>query len=166
MFDIGFWEIALIGILALVVIGPERLPKVARTIGHWFGKTRRFVEGVKGEVESEFDTAELKRLLHNQEVQLKELQNKIGEETGDIRSGFSYDLSGDNQSTDKNNDVDDYLEFVDEDDEKEHLQIAAEKHQLELEKQKSQAAAEITQTTDEESVVEHKQQPSSQDVGK
>jgi len=79
MFDIGFWEIMLISILAMVVIGPERLPGVARTVGHWFGKTRRFIEGVKGDVASEFDTSELKRLLHNQEVQLKELQSKIGE---------------------------------------------------------------------------------------
>jgi len=128
MFDIGFWEIMLISILAMVVIGPERLPKVARTVGHWFGKARRFVEGVKGEVENEFDTAELKRLLHNQEVQLKELQSKVNDEAGDIRSGFSYNLD-DDQSDDSNDDNqdDDYLEFLDEDEEKDHEQIAAEK---------------------------------------
>lgn len=146
MFDIGFWEIALISIMALVVIGPERLPKVARTMGHWFGKARRFVEGVKGEVESEFDTAELKRLLHNQEVQLKELQGKLNEEASDFRSGFSYNLEDEgkeNESKDDNAEIeDDYLEFMDEDEEKDHEQIAAEKKLKEQKKQqeKQQAA--------------------------
>ncbi len=77
MFDIGFWEILLILILALVVIGPQRLPRAARTLGLWVGKARRYVEGVKGEMEQEFDITEFKRVIHNQEVQLKELQQKI-----------------------------------------------------------------------------------------
>lgn len=77
MFDIGFWELALILILALIVIGPEKLPEVARTVGHWVGRVRKYIEGVKSEVEKEFDVAELKRTLHNQEVQLRELQGKI-----------------------------------------------------------------------------------------
>lgn len=132
MFDIGFWEIMLISILAMVVIGPERLPKVARTAGHWFGKTRRFIEGVKGEVESEFDTSELKRLMHNQEVQIKELQSKLNEESGNIRSGFSYNLEDENKGEQTDKPVeDDYLEFLDEDEEKDHEQIAAEKREKE-----------------------------------
>ncbi len=77
MFDIGFWEILLILVLALVVIGPERLPGAARTLGLWVGKARRYVEGVKGEMEQEFDISEFKRVIHNQEVQLKELQQKV-----------------------------------------------------------------------------------------
>ncbi len=77
MFDIGFWEVALILVLALIVIGPEKLPQVARTVGHWVGRARKYIEGVKNEVEKEFDTAELKRMLHNQEVQIRELQGKI-----------------------------------------------------------------------------------------
>ena len=79
MFDIGFWELFLILILALLVVGPERLPKAARTAGLWFGKARRYVEGVKEEVASEFDVGELKRMLHNQEVQINELQGKLNE---------------------------------------------------------------------------------------
>ena len=77
MFDIGFWEIFLIGILALLVIGPERLPGAARSAGYWIGRARRYVEGVKNDVESEFDVSEFKRLLHNQEVQITELQQKL-----------------------------------------------------------------------------------------
>jgi len=79
MFDIGFWELFLILILALLVVGPERLPKAARTAGYWFGKARRYVEGVKEEVASEFDVGELKRMVHNQEVQINELQNQLNE---------------------------------------------------------------------------------------
>ena len=81
MFDVGFWEILLIMILALVVIGPERLPGAARTLGLWVGKGRRYVEGVKSEVEQEFDISEFKRVIHNQEVQLNELQQKVSQST-------------------------------------------------------------------------------------
>lgn len=77
MFDIGFLELSIILILSLLVLGPERLPKAARTVGYWFGKARRYVEGMKSQVEAEFDSTEVKRLLHNQEVQIRELQNKI-----------------------------------------------------------------------------------------
>ena len=77
MFEIGFWEILLILILALLVIGPERLPGAARTAGFWFGKARRYIEGVRDEVSQEFDVSELKRLLHNQEIQINELQQKL-----------------------------------------------------------------------------------------
>lgn len=77
MFDIGFWEILLVLVLALVVIGPERLPGAARTLGLWVGKSRRFIEGVKSDVEEEFDISEFKRVIHNQEVQLKELQRQV-----------------------------------------------------------------------------------------
>ncbi len=89
MFDIGFWEILLIGVLALVVLGPERLPKAAKTVGYWVGKGRRYIEGVKQEVASEFDASELKRLLHNQEVQLKELQSKIDVSQNEINENYT-----------------------------------------------------------------------------
>lgn len=77
MFEIGFWEIFLILILALLVIGPERLPSAARKAGYWVGRARRYVEGVRNEVEQEFDVSEFKRLMHNQEVQINELQRKL-----------------------------------------------------------------------------------------
>ena len=83
MFDVGFWEIFLIMILALVVIGPERLPGAARTLGLWVGKSRRFIEGVKSDVEQEFDVSEFKRVIHNQEIQLKELQQQVNQKTLD-----------------------------------------------------------------------------------
>jgi len=77
MFDVGFLELVVIMVLGLLVLGPERLPKAAQKVGYWFGKARRYVEGMKEQVEAEFDGAEVKRLLHNQEVQIRELQDKI-----------------------------------------------------------------------------------------
>ena len=53
MFDVGFWELTIIAVVALVVIGPERLPKVARTAGHWIGRGRRFVASVKADIDKE-----------------------------------------------------------------------------------------------------------------
>ena len=84
MFDIGFWEIALILVLALVVLGPERLPGAAKKVGYWVGKGRRYIEGVKNEVSKELDSTELKRLLHNQSVQLEELKNQVNRTTHDV----------------------------------------------------------------------------------
>ena len=67
MFDIGFMELALIGVVALVVIGPERLPGVARTAGKWIGNARRFVSSVQADINMEVNKAdELKRLLEEQ----------------------------------------------------------------------------------------------------
>jgi len=53
MFDIAFSEIALIAVVALVVIGPERLPRVARTLGHMFGRLQRYVNDVKADINRE-----------------------------------------------------------------------------------------------------------------
>ena len=93
MFDIGFLELAVILVLSLLVLGPERLPKAAKTVGYWFGKARRYVEGMKAQVESEFDTAEVKRLLRNQEVQIRELQGKI-QDTADVNQFLDDDDPG------------------------------------------------------------------------
>ena len=86
MFDVGFWEILLIGVLALVVIGPERLPGAARQAGYFVGKARRYIEGVKSEVASELDVNEFKRMMHNQEVQINELQQKLKSSIDDVKS--------------------------------------------------------------------------------
>ncbi len=62
MFDIAFTELIVIGIIALVVIGPERLPKVARTVGGWLGKLNRYAAQVKDDVNREMKLEELKKL--------------------------------------------------------------------------------------------------------
>lgn len=78
MFDIGFWELCLIGIVSLIVIGPEKLPKVARLAGFWVGKTRHMVASVKEEIKEEFKEEELRALL-------KEQQEKIDSMTGSLK---------------------------------------------------------------------------------
>ena len=77
MFDVCFWEILLILVMALVIIGPERLPGAARKAGFFVGKARRYIEGVRSEVESELDVSEFKRMMHNQETQINELQKQL-----------------------------------------------------------------------------------------
>jgi sec-independent protein translocase protein TatB len=62
MFDIGFSELVVIGVVALVVIGPERLPKVARTMGILFGRMQRYVTQVKADINREMDLAELNKV--------------------------------------------------------------------------------------------------------
>ncbi|NOQ89718.1 MAG: twin-arginine translocase subunit TatB [Gammaproteobacteria bacterium] len=88
MFDVGFWEILLIVVLALVVIGPERLPGAARQAGLFIGKARRYIEGVRSEVESELDINEFKRMMHNQEVQINELQQQLKSGVDDVKSSL------------------------------------------------------------------------------
>jgi sec-independent protein translocase protein TatB len=61
MFDIGFSELLVIGVVALIVIGPERLPKVARTAGHLFGRFQRYVSSVKADIGREMDLEELRK---------------------------------------------------------------------------------------------------------
>ncbi len=93
MFDVGFWEILLILVLALVVIGPERLPGAARKAGYFVGKARRYIEGVRSEVESELDVNEFKRMLHNQEVQINELQQQIKAGVDEVKSELPDDIA-------------------------------------------------------------------------
>lgn len=66
MFDVGFSELLLTALVALLVIGPERLPKVARTIGLWTGRARRFVNQVKEDIDREIKAEELKRVMQEQ----------------------------------------------------------------------------------------------------
>jgi len=61
MFDIGFTELLMIGVVALIVIGPERLPKVARTAGHLYGRMQRYVSSVKSDISHEIEIDELRR---------------------------------------------------------------------------------------------------------
>jgi len=80
MFDIGFSEIVLIMVIALIVVGPERLPRLARSTGLWIGKIRGFVASVKAEIDHELATEELRKTLSRQ-AEMPELEEIIEEAT-------------------------------------------------------------------------------------
>ncbi|HFC30557.1 MAG TPA: twin-arginine translocase subunit TatB, partial [Oceanospirillales bacterium] len=86
MFDIGFSELFMILVIALVVIGPERLPGVARKIGRYVRKAKETFENVKREVESELETEELNRRLAENNIlqETKELVNETEKELKNI----------------------------------------------------------------------------------
>lgn len=99
MFDIGFSELFLVLVVALIVIGPERLPTVARKVGRFIGKAKRSFDSVKREVQSEFETEELnKRLAENNILNdIKETANDVSEELKDIAK-----KAGEKMPTEKN----------------------------------------------------------------
>ena len=80
MFDVGFQEITLIGLIALIVVGPERLPRMARTLGLWMGKIRYYVGQVKSDIDREVRAQELKEMLDKPARELEELKG-VAEET-------------------------------------------------------------------------------------
>ena len=80
MFDIGFQEITLLGVIALIVVGPERLPKMARTLGLWMGKIRFYVNQVKSDIDREVRAQELKEMLDKPARDLEDVY-KVAEET-------------------------------------------------------------------------------------
>ena len=86
MFDVGFTEIMLIGVVALVVIGPERLPAVARTVGQYVGKLQRFVTGVKRDIRNELESGELKDLIGDQKAQIDELRKMVNTTRRDLEA--------------------------------------------------------------------------------
>ena len=87
MFDFGFWEIILVLMVALVVVGPERLPGLARTVGLWLGKAKRIVADIKTEIDRELAAAELKKALDEQEAtsEVYEVIEETRKAAADIR---------------------------------------------------------------------------------
>ena len=86
MFDIGFSEIIVIGIVALVVIGPERLPRVARTLGVLFGRLQRYVTQVKSDINREMDLAELNRVKDEFEGAARSFKQDIESKGAEVQS--------------------------------------------------------------------------------
>jgi sec-independent protein translocase protein TatB len=91
MFDIGIWELALIGLLALIVLGPNRLPEVARTAGKWVGSLRRFVASVKEDFDQELRTEDLSELRKLQQ-ELSETRQLIQRSSSDALERLQRDV--------------------------------------------------------------------------
>lgn len=88
MFDFGFWEMLMVVLIALVVVGPERLPGLARTAGFWVGKAKRMINDVKAEIHEELAAEELKKALDEQDLmedvyEVIEETKKVGEDIKD-----------------------------------------------------------------------------------
>jgi sec-independent protein translocase protein TatB len=74
MFDISFAEMLVIGVVALIVLGPERLPRVAHTLGHLFGRAQRYVNDVKNDIQREMELEELKKLKNSVEETARSIE--------------------------------------------------------------------------------------------
>jgi sec-independent protein translocase protein TatB len=88
MFDIGFSEMLVIALVALIVIGPERLPKVARTLGHLFGRMQRYVNDVKADINREIQLDELKDLQKSVEDSARAIEQTVSREISTTESEF------------------------------------------------------------------------------
>ena len=76
MLDIGFLELLIIAVVGLLVLGPERLPRAARTAGLWVGKIKRTVSGMQREISAQLETEELRQKLNEQQKKLDDSLNK------------------------------------------------------------------------------------------
>ena len=87
MFDIGFTEILVIAVVALIVIGPERLPKTARTLGHLFGRLQRYVNEVKADINREMEIDELRKLQQEVQTAARDIETSISTAAREVESG-------------------------------------------------------------------------------
>ncbi len=79
MFDFGFWELAIVLVVALLVVGPDKLPILAARVGRWAGKAKRMIQSVRSDIESEIKAAELKEMLEKQQNEISELRGILSE---------------------------------------------------------------------------------------
>ena len=86
MFDISFSELVVIGVVALIVIGPERLPKVARTLGHLLGRAQRYVNDVKSDISREVQLDELRKLQSQVSDSARELESSMRQQIETART--------------------------------------------------------------------------------
>jgi len=80
MFDIGFSELLVIGVVALIVIGPEKLPRMARTVGHLAGRLQRYVADVKADINREIELDELRKMRDSMQQAASEMRSSVESE--------------------------------------------------------------------------------------
>jgi sec-independent protein translocase protein TatB len=94
MIDFGFDKLALIGAVALIVIGPEKLPRVARTVGHMLGKAQRYVADVKAEVNRSIELDELKKMKTEFESAARDVEKSVKDEVQQASASLESSWSG------------------------------------------------------------------------
>ena len=88
MFDIGFSELLLFGIIALVVLGPEKLPHAVRTAGRYYAKFRRTVATLQSEIEAELDLAETRKQMQEELAKIRQAEADMKKEMDALRTSF------------------------------------------------------------------------------
>ncbi len=86
MFDFSFTEIFVIAVVGLIVIGPERLPRVARTMGHLFGRMQRYVSEVKADINREMELEELRKLQSSMQDAAREIEQGVSSQVSYIEN--------------------------------------------------------------------------------
>ena len=94
MFDLGFSELLVIALVALVVIGPERLPRVARTLGHLAGRLQRYVADVKADINREVELDELRKMRDSVQGAASEMQSSFNSELQKTESALNAAAEG------------------------------------------------------------------------
>jgi len=100
MFDIGFSELLLFGVIALIVLGPEKLPQAARTAGQWYAKMRRIVSTLQSEIEAELDLAETRQQMQNELAKIRQTESDMKRELAEMRGSMQKFEQSQNQSLD------------------------------------------------------------------
>ncbi|MCB1657463.1 MAG: twin-arginine translocase subunit TatB [Moraxellaceae bacterium] len=100
MFDVGFSELILLGIVALVVLGPEKLPHAARMAGAWLGRIRRTVIDIQAEIEKEVSAAELKQRMNDEIARLKAATDPVTEEIQAVENSIHQHIHDASQTVD------------------------------------------------------------------
>jgi sec-independent protein translocase protein TatB len=93
MFDIGFTEMMFIVIVALIVIGPEKLPKVTRTLGHLLGRAQRYVSDVKSEINREMEIEDLRKLQAEMQSAVKTVETQVKSSIGEAEDSLRKETS-------------------------------------------------------------------------
>ena len=100
MFDIGFSELLLFGVIALIVLGPEKLPQAARTAGQWYAKMRRIVSTLQSEIEAELDLAETRQQMQNELARIRQTESDMKREMAEMRGSMQKFEHSQNKSLD------------------------------------------------------------------
>ena len=99
MFDVGFSEIVVIAVVALIVIGPERLPRVARTLGHLMGRLQRYVADVKADINREVELDELRKMKDSVQQAATGFESSVQSELGKTESELNAAVNPDVATT-------------------------------------------------------------------
>jgi sec-independent protein translocase protein TatB len=98
MIDIGLTKIAMIGVVALVVIGPEKLPRVARMAGSLFGRAQRYINDVKSEVSREIELEELRKMQKDMQEAASDVEQSVAKNMSEAQESFSTTWNDDNSA--------------------------------------------------------------------